>query len=344
MSKVILKMDDLNVANFEAFNRVYNICKNYNALPSFGVIGNSLDEGNEDYISKLILLKDSGLELWNHGYFHEVNEFSENTYEQQLASINKTQKAFERELGFRPTIFGSPFNNSNEITTKVLRDNFEEINHYYFMADGEINSPVCQLLVRCNCEKVAGKIDLDLFSAEYNRLKNTPYFVLQTHPGKWKEEDYAKFEEILNILLEDENTFVTANNLFYSFAIDNTKYDEAINDLYSRCSNVFLYGAGEVGREMIEYLHMIGRDIESYIISDGQVIRGEVARRKVMYFSDFCEVYKDGDCGIIIAGSDQFQKELKLQIGDTTRFQWIKNIDNYNAFIDYIRQIITWRV
>ena len=53
MSYIILKFDDLSQETLESFKKAHELCKKYCALPSFGLIGSSLSDPNDEYVADL---------------------------------------------------------------------------------------------------------------------------------------------------------------------------------------------------------------------------------------------------------------------------------------------------
>lgn len=341
MSYVILKFDDLNEETLGSFEAAWEICKRYGAVPCFGLIGSSLERSSEPYLSSLKRMRDAGVELWNHGYFHSEEEFSKCTYQQQKESIEMTQLLMAKHLGDRARTFGSPHNNSTEKTVQVLSENFPEIRNWFFMADGEGRSNARTLLMRCNYEIKTGKVDLDFFRKEYDRIKDYPYFIMQGHPSFWEDEDARKFEEIMKILSLDCNEFVTAEGLRNKSMPDYQDSSiqgliDSLTDFYVSHDKVYYYGAGEIGREVYRYFSLKGMTPDAFIVSDGHRDTPEVCGKPVL---EFGEVYGSSEeCGIIptILGRSH------VSVFSDERFQhvdlWMpETVDLYDRMIDHIR-------
>lgn len=342
MAEVILKMDDLNEENQMSFYEVYKICRELRIYPAFGIIGSSLLDGSSEYITKLIEMKEYGIELWNHGFYHVIEEFSKNSYEQQKESIKKTQDAFEQKLGYLPCTFGAPYNRGGENTVKVLKENFSEIKNYFFLVDAENDSVEKLLLSRCNSERVAGTIDMDYFIKEYSRLKDADYFVIQFHPGKWKRNDYRLFRTIVHKLLLDGHSVVTPIMLKKRNIVNNPCYEREVDNFFRTHKKVYLYGAGEVGRELYKYLNKNHKQIAGYVVSDGQEFVNAVCGLEVIYFEEFCKRYGNEDVGIIVAGSGKFLNDIVQYVGNEAGRIWKDFWDEeYDRFIDYVRLAIT---
>ena len=274
MSYIILKFDDLSEETLDDFKRAKSICDKHGAVACFGLVGKSLSNPSSEYISEIKKLVDDGVEIWNHGYFHTEEEFSVCTYDEQLESIRRTQMNMEKYLGKLAATFGSPHNNSTELTVKVLAENFPEIRNYFFIADGEGRSKARQLVMRCNYEIQTGLIDLDFFQREYNRIKKYPYFVMQGHPSFWEEDDFKRFDEMLGILAADGNVFVTAEGLSTCDTGDaqDKKMEHEIANIsafINEHNKTYFYGAGEIGREVYRYFSYKGIKPDGFVVSDG---------------------------------------------------------------------------
>lgn len=275
MSYIVLKFDDLNADTLPYFTSLHEYCKGIGTPVCFGLIGDSLYSPSKDYVIALKRMMTQGVELWNHGYHHTETEFSTNHIQQQKYSIQATQDLFKQCFGSAASTFGSPHNNSTENTVKVLSKSFPEITNYFYMVDGGGVSSARQLLMRCNYEIKTGVVDLDFFRKEYNRIKEYPYFVMQGHPSFWHEEDFDRFKEMIAILLEDRNEFITAEGLANkdisgyrnnSFKI----WSESIENFYASHDRVFYYGAGEIGREVYKFMSMRGLKPYGFVVSDGR--------------------------------------------------------------------------
>lgn len=343
MSYIILKFDDLDENTVESFKKAQAICDKHNAVSCFGLIGRSLENPSEEYVSSLRGMIESGVELWNHGYYHTKKEFSECTYQQQKESIEATQLLMKKHLGAVATTFGSPHNNSTEKTIQVLADHFPEIQNRFFMADGEGRSDARSLLMRCNYEIRTGEVDLGFFDREYERIKEYPFFVMQGHPSFWKDEDANRFDEILGILTDDRNEFVTAEGLrsvIFPGYMDSS-LDGVINDaeaFFVRNKETYYYGAGEIGREVFRFFDKKGLRPDGFIVSDGHRMMPDVCGISVYELSEVCERKDVGIIPTILGRSHE-------SVFSDTRFEnmdvWMPETKNlYDRMIDYIRFVL----
>ena len=345
MSYIILKYDDLNIENLSAFQRAWRQCKLYGAVPSFGLIGESLVKQKDDYLNALRKMISDGVEIWNHGYLHGENEFFTCSYFEQKESIESTQFLMKKHLGRAPVTFGSPHNNSTEKTISVLHDNFAEIHNYLFMADGESRTDARQFIVRCNYESRPGVIDLDLFNKEYRRIKDYPYFVMQGHPGFWAEEDFGNHEIILKKIVDDGHVVVTPEKLSeIELPVFNVEYsklwDAELSDFFGSHNSIAYYGAGEIGREVYRYL--CGRKLypDAFVVSDGHRLETEVCHVPVFELSELKREFPD--CGIILTLLGRLHEGVLSQPEMVEHNIWkAGSVLDYERFIDHVRYEIS---
>ena len=341
MAYIILKFDDLDEKTIGSFEKAFTICDKNGAVPCFGLIGRSLDDPSKEYLSKLLKMRQAGVELWNHGYYHTEKEFSKSSYELQKTSIMMTQMLMEKHLGERARTFGSPHNNSTEKTVGVLCDYFPEIRNYFFMADGEGRSEARHLVMRCNYEIRTGEVDLDFFRKEYERIKDYPYFVMQGHPNFWKEEDAERFDTILTILSTDNNKFVTAEGLRI---VNLPEYDSAtaealiedVKTFFVRYDKIYYYGAGEIGREVYRYFSLRGMRPDAFVVSDGHRDVPDVCGVPVLEFREVAG--SSNDYGIVPTILGRSHKN----VFSDARFEGIdvwmpETTELYDRMIDHIR-------
>lgn len=346
MSYIIMKYDDLLPETYDDFNRVAQYSIQHQLPVSMGVIGKGLEEDNVLYKENLKFWMKNNIELWNHGYFHTLAEFSSATYQQQCQSIANTQRLMKSELGKAAATFGSPHNNSTETTIHALRDTAPEIKDYLFAVDGSQSSNARQLLIRCDMETTTGVIDFAFFKKNYKALRGFPYMVIQGHPSFWKEKDFLLNEQILQYLYNEGNVFITPDK--FSELIWNNISDENGQDCIEELitfakehKKVALYGAGEIGREL--YCFLCSKNIlpEMYIVSDDQKINEEkICGIPVVRISQF--LYESSEYGIILALMPKFHPEItKLLENKKIEYFPMKEANKYMYFINYIREVIS---
>lgn len=347
MSYIIMKYDDLSFQSLNAFERVAEFSLRMKWPVSLGVIGQSLSFENEFYKNRLKKWIEKGIEIWNHGYYHTVSEFSTAPYELQCQSIIHTQKLIESKLGYRAVTFGSPHNNSTETTIRALRTVASEIRNYLFAVDGTDSSNTCQFLVRCDMEITTGNIDFEFFKKNYHQLQEYPYMVIQGHPSFWSELDFQNNEKVMCYLRSRGNNFVTPSG--YSDCRGNQimpgRSEECVRQLLSYASihkKLALYGAGEIGREIYRFLKTKNILSDIFIISDGQ----EMSERKicalpVVHLSEFLGL--EENYGVIVAMMPKFHQEIIETLTERNiEYFCPDNEEKYMKMIHYVRNSISF--
>jgi hypothetical protein len=249
-------------------------------------------------------------------------------------------------LGHAAVTFGSPHNNSTETTIDAINKCGKEICNLLFAVDPKRLSGRHQLLLRCNYEGKPGKVNYDEFIKNYNRIKDYPYFVMQGHPAMWNTTDVKEHNKIIDFLIKEGNTFVTPSrclrkNYNKSYEIDNKEYIEKLEDIIDTEKKVYIYGCGEIGREMIKYLSMKCFDINGFVVSDDQTILNKnVSGNPVYHLSDICK--ENRDMVIILALLGDNHKTIYPALNQYNIKYWPNHkTDKYDKFIDYIRYYIS---
>ena len=344
MSHIVLKFDDLNQNTLPHFQSLHRHCYQLNIPVCYGLIGESLSNPSKDYLSSLLQMMDENVELWNHGFYHTEAEFSSAFAQQQEESIQATQDLMKRHLCKASVTFGSPHNNSTEKTVGVLSRHFPEIKNYFYMADGSGVSSARQLLMRCNYEITTGVVDLDFFRREYDRIGEYPYFVMQGHPSFWRDEDFGRFKEMLNVLINDGNEFVTSEQLreidISGYVVTSSdKWIKSLESFFASHRKVYFYGAGEIGREVYRFMSLRGFKPDAFVVSDGKRDVVDVCGIPVFELSEIKG--QAADYGIVptILGRTHGQvfgnsvlSEFDIWMpGDAG------DIEEYNKFVDFVR-------
>jgi len=181
---------------------------------SIGVIGNSLEVGDKNYIDYLKSITASGnFELWNHGYDHILNmkypygksydEFHNTPYSYQYEHLSRTDSLAIKKLGIIFHTFGAPGNSIDSVTVRAIH-NQKNLKVWLFGLPGSTKLTL-QPLVR---------IEFPIFNPVYSRFvenypSDKPYLVLQIHPNDWDETSFTEFKKIIDYLLAKKVTFIT---------------------------------------------------------------------------------------------------------------------------------------
>lgn len=214
---VLLKADDVVFDNVNTISPRWSFfieyIKSKNIKASLGLIGNSLEKGNESYYSYLKSLANSGyFELWNHGYTHILNgidsngnsfeEFLHTSFDYQVEHLLKTQDLALQKLNITLHTFGAPGNAIDTTTLKAL-NKVGEIKVWYF---GLEDSDKYVLKRSVEIEYPTGNPDFNKFQINYTPLK--PYLVLQIHPNNWDDKKFFEFKKVIDFLIQRGVTFI----------------------------------------------------------------------------------------------------------------------------------------
>ncbi|MBR0277810.1 MAG: DUF2334 domain-containing protein [Clostridia bacterium] len=207
---IILKLDDLNTLHFDNFIRIKGILDKHKIRAGFGFVAWRFFEHDNPkaYFEKIKEWHNEGIEIWNHGFYHSKEEFHGSEYDYQKKVIKDTNTFLYDNTGIIMTAFGSPFNNSDETTFKVIKNEFPQIKCVMF-SEYFNNSKLCSLTQRINIEPKSGVADYDFFVNNFNTKTFDNYAVIQGHPGGWDEKSFENFEKTLEFLKDNKAEFVT---------------------------------------------------------------------------------------------------------------------------------------
>jgi hypothetical protein len=221
--KIILKADDFSPVTFMSIFkglikfRIHSLgiphsvslgWKKYIAFTSerkictdFGIIGNTLRFISENssfvHITRKLLNENNG--IWNHGYFHKMDEFKGRHLDYQINNIKRTNTILKKLFDINDIAFGAPGNNIDENTNKAL---VKSGNPVWFFGNKE-NSRYLLLDRIVDIEKPVSKPNFNFFITEVDRLKkmhDLRTIILQIHPNQWKKIDYLEFSKCLDYL------------------------------------------------------------------------------------------------------------------------------------------------
>lgn len=216
--KIVFKLDDLKEENYNKFDRVCSIAKNYNIHVTIGIINSSIHNTNKQYINWIIEKnKNKYIIFWNHGLYHEIDvktgysEYNRN-YETQEKNILESHNYSKEKLGFEYDIFGAPYNISNEHTINIL----EKLDYKYmfFPFKNSKSNKVMLLKNRIDMELETGITNYDFFVESFDANKHYDYGIVQGHPNIWEEDSFIEFEKIVIFLLE-KKCEITKPSLIY---------------------------------------------------------------------------------------------------------------------------------
>ena len=223
---IILKLDDLTPRGAapgkpvsDNFQRTVDMLRSLGVHASLGIICNSLETAPAEFCEWIKDVNRQGdIEFWLHGYSHHefprengrrVTEFSNRPYEEQYKSIEISQQLAKEKLGFEFRTFGSPFNQTDKSTIKVL-DARPEITSWLFGPASATTDSRRSLERRIDLEVPIMKPNYEKFVENYDLFgKNLQYIVLQGHPNSWGGKQRAEFGKIVKFLKEKGCRFMT---------------------------------------------------------------------------------------------------------------------------------------
>ena len=223
---ILLKLDDVTQkgANAERpvsqnFIEIVALLNRLEVPASFGIIANSLENGTDAYFDWIRSVRAQGHEFWFHGLTHQefprengrrVCEFARRPYEEQLEHFDRAQTLAKEKLGFAFATFGSPFNQTDGNTGKVLAEHPEVTTSFF--------GPWANVPKDCRVLERSFDLEVPIFKPNYEHIvkefeaygKDLPYIVLQGHPNSWGGKQRAEVAKIIRYLKEQGCTFLTA--------------------------------------------------------------------------------------------------------------------------------------
>lgn len=230
---VVLKLDDVRTNDSgylsARWRRVGELAKQRKIKISLGVITNSLENAKPDYIAWLRDLQASGLvELWFHGYAHDVRpvgdkeaaEFSARSYDEQKAIFAKSQALVTAKLGAPFTAYGPPgggnlppTDDDIRASARVLADDPAMKVWLYPKPHDDVSRAltaagkvfVLDRVWAVNVEQPLFVPNPEKFATGYvKNAANRDYFVIQGHPNKWDDARWAEFVKLIDYLQQHQ--------------------------------------------------------------------------------------------------------------------------------------------
>ena len=211
--KIIFKFDDLVNCNKKVL-KLDKLVKYYDLKVCWGIIGNSLENVNRDYIE--FIKNNSGgnyYHFFNHGYYHLQGpeyEFFNKPEEEQEVLIRKTQDIVRDNTGVVLDSFGAPCNHVDD-NTRIALESITEIK-YWFYGKENYNSFNIKRLI--DMEISVGKPNFKFFINRLRSLKDdTGVLTLQGHPYMWGLEQWFNFKLIVLFLKRVGCKFIFPNEV-----------------------------------------------------------------------------------------------------------------------------------
>ena len=222
-AKIVIKADDLIKydRNVKRFN---NIIKKENIKANWGIVANSLENADEDYINFIKNSDKDRFGFFNHGYTHSMKvtpqdkivcEFGGKTMQEQLRYLKDAQKLVKDKTGLALNAFGAPCNQINLETKKAL-EQIDDIKIWYFGMDAKDKI----ILKRYSeIEISVGKPSYQYFikkTAKYLLDENSNKALVityQIHPNSWNTKDRREFRKIVKFLKNSGASFILQDDM-----------------------------------------------------------------------------------------------------------------------------------
>ncbi|MEI8312274.1 MAG: DUF2334 domain-containing protein, partial [Verrucomicrobiota bacterium] len=219
--KIVLKLDDLKPAVGGSVSpqwlRVADFAKEKNIPISIGIIAQAF-EAECPPIVQWIQEQNAAkrVEFWNHGWDHAageklVREFSGQPYEYQKDHFSRAAAIARTKLGFPFVSFGAPFNATDAATVRVLSED-PDLKIWIF---GDAKNSAGKTVLRSSPATIETRArpDFEAFLDAYAHNRGADYFVMQGHPGGWKDDAFEQFRMMVEFLIAQKAQFIFPKDL-----------------------------------------------------------------------------------------------------------------------------------
>ncbi|MBQ4159653.1 MAG: DUF2334 domain-containing protein [Clostridia bacterium] len=215
-SVVILKVDDLTVANYEAFKSVYEVMHKHGLVAGFGAITYKCEDFTDAQWAEIKTWVDNGFEIWHHGYKHD-GKYVDGVFQNDADFIGRSAEDMEMYLNHGIDLFaahgitiqsvGAPYNKIDDTFINLVNTKFADKITSVQYGNSKLNSAY-NLGNRLNME-VSGKDALTAIQETYSKNPGKPYYVVQIHAFNHDGADSAVFEQAILYLKEQGCIFMT---------------------------------------------------------------------------------------------------------------------------------------
>lgn len=220
--KVIFKADDLTSCN-DKVKKVDDIVQENGICISWGIIGNSLENPNNEYINFLkTKSSDKKYHFFNHGYYHLEGEeelgyeFDGQNVDTQMRFMKATQDIVKEKVGIVLDTFGAPCNHIDNNTPLVL-DKIPEIRYWYY---GNEDSAKLNIKRTIEIENGVGNPKFKFFKRNFETLLDKPELLtLQIHPNAWNKAHFLEFILCVEYLKKCGCKFINPSDIKYQHSV-----------------------------------------------------------------------------------------------------------------------------
>lgn len=147
-----------------------------------------------------------------------------------------------------------------------------------------------------------------LLVEELNRIQGIHLIIIKDE----KTEIAVKEDSVMIISLLDGNKDLKLYldkvwPYLPKFYLDDIFTLHSLKDFLNQNECLYVYGAGKMGKRMARTLSQLGYRVEGFVVSDGKREKFSIDDRKVF---ELGELKENKDIGIVIAVTDEFQKEI----------------------------------
>jgi ubiquinone/menaquinone biosynthesis C-methylase UbiE len=218
--RLIIKADDFGRSPLiDPWRRFTDLCLNYRAVPSIGIVGADFAQHHPAQLLARYLSEVHKVEFWNHSFNH-VDLRSLSSVE-RIEDTQRAQQAVADVLGRPPEVYGAPF---NLLDDSVLRDitaasSFAGI----YFADLQASDYRVEQLISAQHlltvemgTQLLYPVRFDKFLAEFVRKGKPATIIFQVHPAHWSEKCFAEFSRSLEFLVARGYQVMTATQYLAS--------------------------------------------------------------------------------------------------------------------------------
>jgi len=150
------------------------------------------------------------VEVWNHGWSHRRDEFTNGDVRAQLDSIDRTQRVL-RALGIANAIFGVPYNRADAATPLACAAHPDIRLTYDVPGHGPVQSAAAVPRVSIENRQIGFDVDVRQFLRTCTRLaeEGVEVAILQVHPVRWSALAMEAFSQVVARALHDGHQFIT---------------------------------------------------------------------------------------------------------------------------------------
>ncbi len=236
----IIKADNFLATYHEGWSDFLNFVTEKKYRVGLGLIANTLLYADDKGIQLLKTMNKFQFELYLNGWDHYVTEdqaeFDGTSLQDQINRLEWSLQATKKFINYTPHTFAAPENRYDSLTAVALR-HFPEIIIWLF---GEPQSGLFILPHTVTVENDTGAIiSMDEFVLQYTIYKSQPAIVLEIHPKEWDNNQYKRFEAIIQYLTRNGRRLATPFG-YYTWQQDQsriTMYRSASNSVILDCTN-----------------------------------------------------------------------------------------------------------